>query len=221
MNPPHLAPHEFYLIVVPGGPLLLRLAVLEDGAPIWLGARANGFFSIPELPPADVLWCLATGTGIGAFSAFSTPRTAEPWARFERVVLVHAVRHVVELTYRDAIAGIAAERAGAFGYIPMVSRDVHAPDALAGRIPAAIEDGRLEARVGIALAAGNSHVMLCGNPGMVEDTQKVLGQRGMPASPPRAGSHHGGDVLVRVAGMRPVRVEYACWQEENTRCLRS
>lgn len=176
VNPPHAAPHEFYLIVVPGGPLSPRLAALEAGEPIWLGARANGFFSVPELPPADVLWCLATGTGIGPF--LSMLRTEEPWSRFERVVLVHAVRHADELTYRDAIAGIATQRAGAFGYIPMVSREVHA-DALAGRIPAAIEDGRLEARVGIALAAENSHVMLCGNPGMVEDTQKVLAQRAM------------------------------------------
>ena len=61
VNPPHLQPHEFYLIVVPGGPLSPRLAALEMGDPIWLGARANGFFSLPRcrrrrccgaLPPA-------------------------------------------------------------------------------------------------------------------------------------------------------------------------
>lgn len=176
VNPPHLAPHEFYLIVVPGGPLSPRLAALEPGAPIWLGPRANGFFSVPEVPPAEVLWCLATGTGIGPF--LSMLRTADTWAQFERVVLVHAVRHGVELTYRDAISAIEHERAGAFAYVPMVSRET-VPGAMAGRIPAAIEDGRLEGRVGIALSPGNSHAMLCGNPAMVEDTQKVLAQRGM------------------------------------------
>lgn len=176
VNPPHLAPHEFYLIVVPGGPLSPRLAALEAGAPIWLGARANGFFSIGEVPPADVLWCLATGTGIGPF--LSMLRTALAWTRFERVVLVHAVRHAVELTYQDTIGAIARERAGAFSYVPMVSREAH-PDALPGRIPAAIDSGHLEARVGMALGAESSQVMLCGNPGMVEDTQKVLAQRGM------------------------------------------
>lgn len=176
VNPPHAVPHEFYLIVVPGGPLSPRLAALEPGAPVWLGPRGNGFFSVSEVPPADVLWCLATGTGIGPF--LSILRTPDPWGRFERVVLVHAVRHVAELTYREVIATIEHERAGAFSYVPMVSREVHAP-ALAGRIPAAIEDGRLESRVGIALAAENSHVMLCGNPAMVEDAQKVLAQRAM------------------------------------------
>ncbi|MCC6868516.1 MAG: ferredoxin--NADP reductase [Burkholderiales bacterium] len=176
VNPPHASPHEFYFIVVAGGPLSPRLAALDAGAPIWLGARANGFFSASEVPPAEVLWCLATGTGIGPF--LSMLRTPDTWARFPRVVLVHAVRRSIELTYQDALAGIAAERGDAFRYVPMVSREAH-PGALAGRIPAAIDDGRLEARAGVALTVGNSHAMLCGNPAMVEDTQQTLAQRGM------------------------------------------
>ena len=176
VNPPGAPRHEFYFAVVPDGPLSPRLAALGPGDALWLGARANGFFCVSEVPQAEALWCLATGTGIGPF--LSILRTPDPWGRFERVVLVHAVRHVAELTYREVIATIEHERAGAFSYVPMVSREVHAP-ALAGRIPAAIEDGRLESRVGIALAAENSHVMLCGNPAMVEDAQKVLAQRAM------------------------------------------
>jgi ferredoxin/flavodoxin---NADP+ reductase len=176
VNPPHAAPHEFYFIVLPEGPLTPRLAALENGDAIWLAPRANGFFSISEVPPAEVLWCLCTGTGIGPF--LSMLRTEEAWAGFERIVLVHAVRHAEELTYREEIAGIAKARGGAFQFVPMVSRQQH-PGALSGRIPLAIEDGRLEARVGIALSPENSHAMLCGNPAMVEDTQKVLLARGM------------------------------------------
>ena len=123
-----------------------------------------------------MLWCLATGTGLGPF--LSMLRTADPWQKFARVVLVHAVRHAEELTYRDTLAEIAHARPGAFTYVPMVSREPH-PEALAGRIPAAIEDGRLEARAGIALSPENSHAMLCGNPAMVEDTQTLLATRGM------------------------------------------
>ena len=176
VNPPHAQPHEFYFIVVRGGPLSPRLATLEAGDPVWLAPRANGFFSIPEVARADVLWCLSTGTGIGPF--LSMLRTEDPWTSFQRVVLVHAVRHAEELTYRDAIADVGRVRAGAFTYLPMVSREPH-PGALAGRIPAAIDDGRLEARAGIALSPENSHAMLCGNPAMVEDTQKLLATRGM------------------------------------------
>ena len=185
VNAPDTSPHEFYFIVVGEGPLTPRLAALNDGDPVWLGARANGFFSLGEVPATDVLWCFATGTGIGPF--LSMLRTSQAWTMFERVVLVHAVRHAEELTYRDTIAGIAALHAG-FSYVPMVSRESHA-GALTGRIPAAIADGRLERATGLALSAENSHVMLCGNPAMVDDTQQLLLTRGMRRHRRRESGH--------------------------------
>ncbi len=176
VNPPHTQPHEFYFIVLPEGPLTPRLAALGVGDPVWLAPRANGFFSIDEVADADVLWCLSTGTGVGPF--LSMLRTDDAWVKFERIVLVHAVRYGEELTYCEEIAGIGRARSGAFTFVPIVSRDAH-PDALSGRIPAAIAEGRLEARAGIALSPENSHAMLCGNPAMVDDTQKLLATRGM------------------------------------------
>jgi ferredoxin--NADP+ reductase len=176
VNPPGVQPHEFYFIVVPEGPLTPRLAALAAGDAIWLAPRANGFFSIGELPEADALWCLSTGTGIGPF--LSMLRTDEAWTRFPRIVLVHGVRHAEELSFQDEIAGIARAHPGAFTYVPMVSREAH-PGAMAGRIPTAIADGQLEARAGLALSPENSHVMLCGNPAMVDDVQGVLAARGM------------------------------------------
>lgn len=176
VNSPDASPHEFYFITLPEGPLSPRLAALVPGDSVWLLRSANGFFSIGETPAADVLWCLSTGTGIGPF--LSILHTAEPWEKFGRIVLVHAVRYANELTYGDAIADIAAAHPGAFTFIPMVSREPHR-DALAGRIPDAIQDGRLETRAGLALSPVNSHVMLCGNPAMVDDAQKALAARGM------------------------------------------
>jgi len=176
VNPPHAPRHEFYFNVVPGGPLSPRLAALGPGEPVWLGARANGFFSVPEVPQAEVLWCLSTGTGIGPF--LSILRTAEAWEKFGRIVLVHATRHANALNYGDVIAGVALEHPGAFSYVPVVSREAHA-GALPGRIPTLIDDGRLEARVGVPLTADNAHAMLCGNPAMVDDVQKALAGRGM------------------------------------------
>lgn len=176
VNPPGAAHHEFYFNVVPGGPLSPRLSALNPGEALWLGPRANGFFSIPEVPAADALWCISTGTGIGPF--LSILRTPDPWEKFGRVVLVHAVRHANALSYADVIAGIARERAGAFSFVPIVSREPH-PGALPGRIPALIGDGRLETRAGVPLTADNAHAMLCGNPAMVDDVQAALAGRGM------------------------------------------
>lgn len=176
VNPPHVSPHEFYAVIVPDGPLSPRLAALAAGDPIWMLPRANGFFTIDEVPAAASLWALATGTGIGPF--LSILRTDAPWEKFPRIVLAHAVRYAAELTYADAIAEIAHAHPGAFTFIPVVSREEH-PRALRGRIPALIADGRLESRAGIALGPENAHAMLCGNPQMVDHTQEALKARGM------------------------------------------
>jgi ferredoxin--NADP+ reductase len=59
-----------------------------------------------------------------------------------------------------------------------VSRE-SAPGSLAGRIPAAIGDGRLEAAAGLRLAPESSQVMLCGNPDMLKDASAALAARGL------------------------------------------
>jgi len=176
VNPPGTPHHEFFFNVLPEGPLSPRLALLESGDPVWLLPNANGFFTMAEVPEAEALWCISTGTGIGPF--LSILRTADPWDKFGRVVLVEAVRVAADLAYRDVIDSVQREHDGAFSYVPVVSREPH-PHALPGRIPALISDGRLESRAGLALSSENSHVMLCGNPAMVDDVQAVLATRGM------------------------------------------
>jgi ferredoxin--NADP+ reductase len=90
---------------------------------------------------------------------------------------VHAARTPDELTYRRAIARIAEAEPKRFTYIPFLSRE-SADYALAGRIPQAIADGRLEARAGLGFDAALAHVMLCGNPAMVADASVALTARG-------------------------------------------
>src|SRR3954471_17268210 len=140
VNPPQCAPHEFYFTVLPQGPLTPRLAALRVGDPVWVLDRANGFFSVPEIPAAPVLWCLATGTGVGPF--LSMLRTEDAWDKFEQVVLVHAVRRIAELSYGDVIGSIGTERGARFRFASFVSREAHA-GSLSGRIPDALDDGRL------------------------------------------------------------------------------
>jgi ferredoxin/flavodoxin---NADP+ reductase len=176
VNAPDEFPHEFYFNVLPDGPLSPRLAALGAGQSVWLQDRPNGFFTIAEIPASRSLWCLATGTGLGPF--LSILRTEEAWQRFDRIVLVHAVRQARDLSYADVIAGIVVARSPRFVFVPVVSRERH-PGALSGRIPSAIADGTLEARAGIELAAETAHAMLCGNPDMLRDTQAALQARMM------------------------------------------
>jgi ferredoxin--NADP+ reductase len=181
VNPPADPAHEFYGIVVPDGPLSPRLAQMRVGETLYVAGNPAGFLVLSELPDAESLWLISTGTGIAPF--LSILRTEAPWRRFRDVVLVHAVRHARELVYQELIRPMKRLR-----YVPIVSREA-APGALSGRIPAAIADGRLEAAAGVRLAAETSQVMLCGNPQMLKDTSALLIERGMRKNRRRTPGH--------------------------------
>jgi len=119
---------------------------------------------------------MATGTGVGPF--LSILMTDKPWQRYERVILVYAVRTLSDLCYQERITQIMVKHSGQFSNIPFLSRE-SSDFALTGRIPQANIDGRLEARAGIKINADNSQVMLCGNPQMVKDTNNTLIERGL------------------------------------------
>jgi ferredoxin--NADP+ reductase len=176
VNAPRERPHEFYYVTLPEGPLTQKLCKLGAGDTIYLAPRPSGFLVLSEVPAASQLWLLATGTGIGPF--LSILKTDAPWQRFQRVVLVHAVRHAEELTYRDTVEKLLVRHGEQMRAVSFVSRET-AVGTLGGRVPAAIEDGRLEAAAGAAISAEASQVMICGNPEMVSDTTEALTRRGM------------------------------------------
>lgn len=170
VNPPQDPVHELYGIVVPEGPLSPQLAELVPGDSLYVARNPAGFLVLSELPDAETLWLVSTGTGIAPF--LSILRTETPWKRFRNVVLVHAVRHAKELVYKDVINKIENLR-----YVTFVSREP-APGSLAGRIPGAIRDGRLEQAAGLPITQ-TSQLMLCGNPDMLRDATAVLMERGL------------------------------------------
>jgi ferredoxin--NADP+ reductase len=184
VNPPEDPTLEFYGVIVPDGPLSPRLARLRAGDPLFIASNPAGFLVLSEVPDARTLWLVATGTGVAPF--LSILRTDTPWRRFREVVLVHAARHARELVYREMIAGL--EKGKGLRYVSFVSREA-APGSLAGRIPAAIRDGRLAAAAGLPLAAESSHVMLCGNPEMLRDAAAALAERGMRKHRRRLAGH--------------------------------
>ena len=175
VNAPNERPYEFYSIIVPEGPLSPRLQAMKPGDQVFLAPKGAGFLTLADVPLGENLWLLSTGTALGPF--LSILKTADPWQRFKKIVLVHAVRQAKELSYRDTIEKFAVQ-GEQFCYIPFVSRE-DTDFAIKGRVPAAIESGVLEARAGINITADKSQVMLCGNPDMVHDTRAILEARGL------------------------------------------
>lgn len=171
VNAPDEKPLEFYSIIVPEGPLSSRLHQIKAGEKIWVSRKGAGFFTLSWVPKADYLWMLSTGTALGPF--LSILKTEEPWRRFKKIVLVHAVRYASELTYQDTVRSFSETHPDQFTMIPFVSRE-DTEFAIKGRIPASIKDDSLLKRADMPLDAEQSHVMICGNPGMVKDTSEVL-----------------------------------------------
>ncbi|MGZ8272232.1 MAG: ferredoxin--NADP reductase [Methylophilus sp.] len=176
VNAPGIRPLEFYYIQIPNGKLTSRLATLKAGDDILVAPRAHGFLTLDEVPISKHLWMMATGTAVGPF--LSILATDQLWQRYERVILVYAVRTNDDLSYQDEIHQLLVKYQTQFIYIPFVSRDKNAL-AMTGRIPQAIDDGRLEQRAGLTITPENSQMMLCGNPQMVKDTLTSLTGRGL------------------------------------------
>jgi len=177
---------EFYGVVVPGGPLSPSLARLRAGDALYVADNPSGFLVLAEVPPAEDLWLLSTGTGIAPY--LSILRTAAPWQRYRRVILVHCARHANELVYQDMIRAIADAHASQFVFLKFTTGE-KTPNALQGRMPAAIRDGRLEAAAGAPIAPERSQFMLCGNPEMLKDAAAELAARGLRKNRRRTPGH--------------------------------
>ena len=176
VNPSNAGFHEFYIVLIPGGRLTPHLHRLAVGDTLQLARQASGFLTLNELPAGRDLWMLSTGTAIGPFlSLLAEGAVAD---RFEQMVLVHGVRWGAELSYQPLIHELMARWPGRLHYVPFVTREAW-PEGLAGRIPAAILDGRLEQAVGLLLQPELSQVMLCGNPAMVKASLDALQSRGL------------------------------------------
>jgi len=186
VNPPHENIYEFYSITVSEGPLSPKLSSLRKGDTVWIDKRVNGFFTLDEVPDSKDMWMLATGTALGPF--LSILNSVEVWKRFENVVLVHAVRFAQELTYQDAMQEISEKHKGRLQIILFVSRE-ETDFSLDGRIPTAIETGKLEDKASLAFDPTTSQVMICGNPDMLVDTRNALKEKGLMKNLRRSPGH--------------------------------
>ncbi|WP_180053128.1 MULTISPECIES: ferredoxin--NADP reductase [unclassified Acinetobacter] len=171
---------EFFSIVVPEGKFTSNLQHLKVGDELYLEKIPYGYLTLAryQLPLPQDLWLLGTGTGLAPF--LSMLQDFETWNKYKHINLVYSVRTQDELAYVDRIQEIAesfGEGYTGFKFIPIITRDPEA--VLHHRLPILIENGELERAAGLQLNPETSHVMLCGNPEMVEDTKEALKARGL------------------------------------------
>lgn len=175
LNVPGARPLEFFFYTQLDGKLSARLSRLQVGDSVFVQQLPEGSFTLSNVPQGNDLWLLATGTGVAPF--LSLLRTPEVWQRFEHVILVYAVRQWHDIAYTELIENLKKDYPDRFRFVPFVSREKIA-DTIHGHIPASITNGTIERVAGKALSLSDSQIMLCGNPGMVQDALAALEQKG-------------------------------------------
>ena len=175
---------EFFSIVIPDGAFTSQLQHLEVGDELLLNTMPFGFLTLAryQKPLPKDLWLLATGTGLAPF--LSMLQDLQTWEDYEHIILAYSARSIEELAYVEKIEslqedfGSLVDNPAKLIFIPIVTREP-VEGALTERLPKLLLDGTLQERAGIALDIDSTHVMLCGNPDMVEDTKEALKTLGL------------------------------------------
>ena len=172
VNAPNNPNLEFYIVLIPNGKMTNSLYNLMPNDELLITQEASGFFTLDEIPNCKNLWMLATGTGIGPYLSILQDQ-GNIFKKFKNVILVHAVRYANELNYTSLINQLEKKYYGKFYFQTIVSREIK-KNSLTGRIPELLKNKNIEEKIGLKLNANSSHVMLCGNPNMIKETQKLL-----------------------------------------------
>jgi ferredoxin/flavodoxin---NADP+ reductase len=172
---------EFFSIKVQNGALTSRLQHLQVGDRVLVGAKPTGTLVADNLLAGKHLYLLGTGTGLAPF--MSIIKDPEVYDLFDKIVLVHGVRHISELAYQDYISKELPEHEflgelvqEKLLYYPTVTRE---PFRNTGRLTDLIVSGKLAKDLGLpVLDPAADRFMLCGSPSMLKDTCRILNDLG-------------------------------------------
>ncbi len=172
---------EFFSIKVPDGPLTSRLQHLREGDKVLISRKPTGTLVVDALKPGKRLWLLGTGTGLAPY--LSLIRDPDVYERFERVILVHGVRHVADLAYQEYITEelprhelVGEQVRKQLSYYPTVTRE---PYVHQGRITKLLETGKLQEDLGLPpLDPAEDRAMICGSIDVLRDLRSFFVERG-------------------------------------------
>ena len=182
---------EFYVVLVRSGALTPRLFALENGDRVWLSPKIKGVFTLDEVPADRHVVLVSTGTGLAPY--MSMLRSHLTCGTERRFAVLHGARHSWDLGYKAELATLD-RMCPNFSYLPSISRPQEEHTEWrgdAGYIQDLWASGRLADRWGFEPTPENTHVFLCGNPSMIEEMERRLGEHGFrPSSRSQPGEIH-------------------------------
>ena len=177
---------EFLSITVQNGPLTSRLQHIKVGDELLVSRKPTGTLIIHDLKPAKNLYLFSTGTGLAPY--MSLIQDIEVYDRFEKVILVHGVRKINDLAYKDFIENdlpnnefFGDEIRNQLIYYPTVTRESFKNE---GRLTDLVKSGKLFDDIGLSkMNPIDDRAMICGGPEMLKDTQDLLDSMDFKVSP--------------------------------------
>jgi ferredoxin--NADP+ reductase len=169
---------ELFITLVRSAELTPRLFALQAGDRLWLGPKLTGMFTMREVPHDQHIVMVATGTGMAPYMSMLRTELAGPAPR--RYAVLAGARHSWDLAYSAELVTMA-RLAPKLAYLPTVSRPQEEPapwGGATGYVQALWTGGALERAWGFRPTPRDTHVFLCGNPGMIDEMVKALAAEG-------------------------------------------
>ena len=162
---------EWLSVKVQDGELTSRLQHLKEGDEVILQPKCVGTLRNDALTGGNVVWMLATGTGLAPF--MSLVRDIDTIERWDKIMLVHSVRNREELAYNHELTRkfVGTELFeilhNTLEYVPIITGEGDK------RITAQLESGDL------AVDPKQDKIMICGNMQFNEDVMAWCDSKGM------------------------------------------
>ncbi len=155
---------EFYIAILPEGEFTSRLELVNEGDRIFMAPKMKGVFTLNPIPKKVDLIMVATGTGLAPYMAMV--RTPQLWSDFGNITVVHGARYPYDLAYKEELLSLTKQKP--LRYETIISR---ADDSYAGH-RGYVQD--LFKKGIITPNPTSQHILLCGNPKMINDMSEVV-----------------------------------------------
>jgi len=167
---------EFYITLVRSGALTPRLFALKSGDQIFLGKKFTGMFTLDMIDQNANLVMLSTGTGLAPY--MSMLRTILKPEIKRNIAIAHGARHSWDLGYRSELMTLKTIFSN-LNYIPIISRTKGEKMEWSGQI-GYIQDiwAQKQKLFPFIVDPKDTHILLCGNPSMIDDMMKILMSEG-------------------------------------------
>lgn len=165
---------EFYITLIRSGTLTPRLFALKEGDRIFMGKKLSGIFTLDDTPKESNLVMMGTGTGLAPY--MSMIRTFLKSNCERKFTVIHGARHSWDLGYHTELS-MLSKLVDNFNYIPVVSRPSQETipwNGETGHVQDLWKRGVIAKDWGMEPTPKNTHVFLCGNPGMIDAALVML-----------------------------------------------